>query len=495
MKKLILFITALITFKSANAQINPFNARDSVKITGKIIGYNPNQTDHFISFSTYDLFGKSTSQAVQIEDDGNFWIKLYQPYEGDIQLNYKHAFVNVYTKPNNILNLEIYDAQVNSESAYDKAFVATGTLAAINNLVFKFQTAYNKYTLLSKVDLSDKNQTDSAFAVSAINQLNEQLGFFNNFVRQNSITDQKFIQWQRSRFLYEAGQRILFFPFLGKYNTEITQKQLLQMISTIPINNQDALNCSSYYAFLNSLASAQQIMININPMYDAIKSKTGKNTMGICLDEIDKFATGITRELQYLSAFLQRAGSNSDPMPYSDRFTKVISNPLLNQQINEEQNPRPKAFSEFNVVDRLKALKVKPILKERLINMFSQYNGISLYIDFWGDWCGPCMSELPIYPSLMSALEGKPIKFLFLSAFTTEESMLAIKKKFKIDGDFVNLSKDEVNLMNNVFEFHSYPSHFLVNAKGWAIGRLSKTALSNVQQKAEEIATLLKEIE
>ncbi|WP_316783000.1 TlpA family protein disulfide reductase [Pedobacter frigiditerrae] len=491
MKKIVWFVTVFIAFHSANAQTPFFNEKDSIEIKGKVIGYNPGQKDHFLSFSTYNLFGKSTSQAIQIEDNGDFWIKLYQPYEGDVQLNYKDAFINVYAKANSILQLEIYDSKVKEQTDNENAFVAKGELAGLNNLNFKFQTAYNKHSFKSKIDMGNKLQTDSAFAASVVVMLDEQLAFLSLFVKNNQIMDQKFINWQRSRFQYEAGQSILFFPFAGKYNKEITQKQLMKLISTIPINNENALNSSSYYAFLNSLVGAQQIMININPMYDVIKSKSGKNTVSICLDEIDKFATGIARELQYLGSFLNKAGSGSDPMPYLARFNEVINNPFLKQYIKATQAPLHKASNEFDIVARLKAQKVKPILKERLINIFSQYKGVSLYIDFWGDWCGPCMSELPIYPNLINALAENPIKFLFLSAFTTEESMLAIKKKFKINGDFINLSKDEVNIVNNVFEFHSYPSHFLVNNKGVVISKMSQTTLSTVSQKAKEIAALL----
>ena len=78
MKEIVLFIMAFVTIHQGFAQINPFNAKDSVQITGKIIGYDPNQADHFITFSTNDLFGRSTSQAIQIEGNGSFWTKLYQ---------------------------------------------------------------------------------------------------------------------------------------------------------------------------------------------------------------------------------------------------------------------------------------------------------------------------------------------------------------------------------------------------------------------------------
>ncbi|MES2396367.1 MAG: hypothetical protein V4549_10210 [Bacteroidota bacterium] len=487
MKKIVLFIIAFIAINQAFAQINPFNAKDSVQITGKIIGYDPNQADHFITFSTNDLFGKSTSQAIQIEDNGSFWVKLYQSFEGDMQLNYKDAYINIYTKPNQVLQLDIYDSKVKRETNYEGAFIAKGELASINNLMFKFKTKFDNNIFQNKPDMGDKKQSDSAYAASMIRKLNEQLTFLNNFIKSNKVTDQKFINWQGSLLKYEAAKDILFFPFAGKYNKEITQRQLLQFINTIPINNENAYHNSSYYGFLSILCSDQQIMININPIYDAFKIQNGKNTTGICLDEIDKFAAGLARQLMYYNVFLHKAGSVSDSTPYSARFNTSITNPFLKEQLLSGDAHRNVIFKKFNVVDRLNALNVNSALKQRLISLFTQYEGISLYIDFWGDWCGPCMSELPNYPKLITTLAGKPIKFLFLSTFTTEESMLAIKGKFKINGDFVNLTKDEVSIVNNVFEFHSYPSHFMINDKGEAVNNTWKMSSSNIQQKVKEI--------
>ncbi len=480
-----------VAIHQAFAQINPFNASDSVQITGKIIGYDPNQADHFITFSTNDLFGKSTSQAIQIEDNGNFWIKLYQPYEGDMQLNYKNAYINIYTQPKQVLQLTIYDAKVKRETSNDGAFIAKGELASINNLIFKFRTTFDQHVFKSKTDMGDQKQSDSTYAASVIRKLDEQLAFLNSFIKSNSIIDQKFINWQRSQLQYEAAREILFFPFAGKYNKDITQKQLLQLISPIPIDNEKAYHNSAYYGFLNSLCGGQQIIININPMYDALKAQNRKNTTVICLDEIDKFAAGLARQLMYYDVFLSKAGSQSDPTPYLARFNTSITNPFLKEKLVGGDASRDVVFKKINIVDRLKALKVSSVLKQRLISLFTQYEGTSLYIDFWGDWCAPCMNELPNYPQLITALAGKPIKFLFLSTFTTEESMLAIKEKFKINGDFVNLTKDEVSIVNNVFEFHSYPSHFMVDAKGEVVKSNWKISSSSVQQKAREIEQFL----
>jgi thiol-disulfide isomerase/thioredoxin len=153
-----------------------------------------------------------------------------------------------------------------------------------------------------------------------------------------------------------------------------------------------------------------------------------------------------------------------------------------------KRSPTVENFEAFAIIDRLKAQKVSPVLKQKLIKLFTAYKGQNLYIDFWGDWCGPCMREMPNYPELISTLADKHIKFVFFSAFTTKESMLAIQKKHQINGDFINLSNDEVSILNNAFGFHSFPTHFMVNTEGMVIGKPNK---GETAQKAKEIENIL----
>ena len=93
------------------------------------------------------------------------------------------------------------------------------------------------------------------------------------------------------------------------------------------------------------------------------------------------------------------------------------------------------------------------------------------------------MMEMPGYPKLISAFEGKPIKFVFFSVKTKEQSVQRVKEKYKINGDFINLTNDEAAILNNVFKFHSYPSHFVVNSEGYVVG-------SHVK-RVEEIGKIL----
>ncbi len=492
MKKRGLLLFAILSSYVATAQkptaTNPFNEKDSVQVSGKIIGYKPGQEDHFMTFSTYDLRGKPISRAIQIKENGDFWIKLYQPFEGDMQLNYKDAFIDFYAKPGTAIRLEINNDKISDESNSEGAVVAFGQFAALNNLLFKFNSAFARKKF-SEVNMGDKNQGDSLYAARKMEQLNEQLNFLDAFVKQHQVKDQVFINWKKNELQYKVGFEILFFPFAGKLNDKIVQSQLLKMIKAIPIDNPAALNNSAYYAFLKMLSADQEIMVNINPAYDLAKKQAG-NSIDLYLNEIDKFSSGLSKDLLHYNVLVDKASFVKDTLAW-ERQVKTISNPFLRQKLIEKKAKTSNGFASFAILDRLQKLKASRSLKQRLISLFTQTKGTNLYIDFWGDWCGPCMAEMPNYPRLIGGFKGKPIKFLFLSAFTTEENMLAVKKKYGIDAEFVNLNKDEVAILNNVFEFHSYPSHFLVNSQGRVVanasGPIAEGAIGEKVQAFEKI--------
>lgn len=490
MKKLsALFGVVLFSCAIASAQnktaINPFNASDSVKISGKIMGYKPSQEDHFMTFSVYDLKGKSTTESIQIGDNGDFYIALYQPFEGDVLLNFKDSFFELYTKPGTSIKLQIDNDKIDQE----KGIIAFGQFAAVNNLLFKFKKEFNQQHF-KEVNMGDKSQGDSLYAVRKMAQLNEQLAFLKSFVEKYQIKDQLFINWQKNNLQYETGTEVLFYPFAGKFNDKITQLQLLKLIEAIPINNPTAFNNSAYYHFLNMLRTGQEIMININPSYSQAKKEAG-NFTELQFNEMDKFSTGTTIEVMRYNVLWDRAKSGKDSLVY-ERLIKTVSNPFLQQQLTNKKTKAIHDFSSYAILDRLEKAKVSGALKQKLIDLFTRTKGTNWYIDFWGDWCGPCMSEMPNYRQFIEAFKDKQLKFMFLSAFTTEKSMLDIKKKYGIEAEFVNLNKDEVAILNNVFEFHSYPSHFLVNSKGRVVARPSgPSSGGRADEKVKEFATIL----
>jgi hypothetical protein len=49
---------------------------------------------------------------------------------------------------------------------------------------------------------------------------------------------------------------------------------------------------------------------------------------------------------------------------------------------------------------------------------------------------------------------------------TKEEKIQEVKNKYKINGEFISLNGNETKILNNVLQFSSYPSHFILDPTG-----------------------------
>lgn len=492
---IIVLILTTVNIKDICAQSDvrflPFTSNnDSVVISGKILGYQVDQKDNFIKIITRDLHGEDIKKAFLVESDGNFEVKVYQPFTGNITINYLNAFVEVLTPPNKQIKLEINNEHNNTISPGD--FIAKGSMASVNNTCIKFQEEFQKQAFYKMSNLENSSKSDSIYTAERMLQLQYELKFLGDYVASEQITDRTFIEWQTNELKYIAGHEILFSLFLGKLNKTITTERLISYIKGIPIQNSSALSNGSYYRFLNTLSAGFQIIVNLNPNYEPIKKAQGNNSMAIYLNEFDLYATGISRELLYLNSYPTNKATVASANLLWPRFNKMVQNFVLNKNLNSKRIALTSNFQSYNIFEQIEKEKISDRLKKKLITYFRPYLGKHLYLDFWGDWCQPCLMEMPTYPAVISALEGQEIQFVFFSVMTTEQSMNAIKNKFGINADFIGLNNDEEAVLNNIFNFHSYPAHFILDARGNVI--TNNLPGGDAVSKAKSIAAIIKKL-
>lgn len=490
MKEILTCLTAFCLFKANHClgQSNSpfFGEMDSIYVSGHIIGFKPGDGDEFISLTTYGINGKGVRKSFQVSPDGSFNVSVYQSFTGDITINYRTAFATVLVRPGAHHRIEIQNNAIDTYKKGTDVFVAKGELADENNLILDFQAKIRDHDFDEQVSLGDKEQEDSLFAVKRHKKLSEELAFLDEFIRTRKIENEVFWTWQKNQLVYAAGKEMLFYPFLGKMNTAISKHQLLTLIDSIPVADTSALHNSAYYDFLNMLVLDCQILVNINPAYSAIKKENGNNTIPVNLAQFDKLTVGITRELLYFDLYqshFESPSRNNIAGSASELFESVIQDPYLKKAYQKLAVSVEQQFKPYHILSRIGELKASGELKTRLLDTFGKAAGTNIFIDFWGDWCGPCMIEMPAYPALISKFEGKPLKFIFFSANTSDKSVARIKEKYNIQADFINMNNDEVAMMNNVFEFHAYPAHFVVNSQGYVVGNNTK--------RAEEIERLI----
>ena len=443
---------------SSKAVAKTFYSNDSTLISGQIIGFKNDTDDKMISFYCYNLRGESLSKSFIINADGTFRGKIFQPYEGEIDIKYKKIFTKAYIKPGTGLSLEVDSKEAEVRGNFVKALNAKGDLADINNKIFDFMSEFQRHKFVTKARLGDKNQTDSLFSSQRLILMNEKLEFLSQYLKQRNNNNQEFANWARNYLIYDAAFEIVLFPFYGKENKDISMSKLLGCLGPIPINNPEALKNASYYGFLNLFTNSLQIVL-----------RTNNENISVLLDKSDGVFTGIAKELVYYDIYSSKVLKNPSKINANwDRFFGTISNSYLKSLFLalKDEAAAASTFKAFDIIAAIEKFDAPNNLKERLIQVFKEEKGKTLYIDFWGTWCAPCMLEMPVYPSLIDAYKNKAITFIFFAVDESEKRVNELKEKYKIAGKFVLLSKDETAVMNDVLNFHTYPSHFIIDSRG-----------------------------
>jgi thiol-disulfide isomerase/thioredoxin len=100
---------------------------------------------------------------------------------------------------------------------------------------------------------------------------------------------------------------------------------------------------------------------------------------------------------------------------------------------------KTKVESEF---DKIKLTE----LDGKAIDLY-QYEGKTIFINFWATWCGPCIQEMPSIQKAKSSLKDENIVFLFASNEEVE-AIEAFKKKQSYDFHYVRVENlEQLNIM------------------------------------------------
>ena len=458
---LFIFTFSTLIYGQVSKIVNdPFvNAQKKIPVTGQIKNYVPDNDNRFIRFRTYDISGRSKDSAVFINKSGNFNTILSQPFEGDISMMFDEKFVTLYGIPGEKIGLEIDAVKLKSEENKSKAITITGKSASVSKLIMQFKLP-KQDGIPADENWNDSTLSDQTIAKARAKRMKNEIDFLNQWMKKNGVTNKTFSNWARNNIIYNAGLDITGNLYMSKRRTA-TDQQLMEFTTEIPLDNPTALNNSAYYLYLQSMAMNIQFIVNGNPQYDSIRKLMGKNAIPIYLQKIDQYTKGFAKQMMYYTTFNSNRAEKTEP--YAESFDSVITIPCLQNLIAARKNNKP--FQPYSIIEKLKEYKIDDSLKSRLISIFESSKK-NLFIDFWGDWCAPCMREMPHFPKLVNMFKGSELDFLFFAVETSEQKAIEIKNKYGIDAVFIVLSNNEVRIMNNVLGFSSYPSHFIIGAGG-----------------------------
>lgn len=490
---LILPFVFVFIINGQNKLQNPWGAY-SFQVAGKINGYQPNKDNGFVILRSYSIDGKHESNQVKIDEKGSFSATLAQPFEGDFELGYNGRYIGLYCSPAEQITVEIDEATWKSKGSETTSIKIFGKSSIVSKYIIDFENERRNHQFKTNPNWKESNKNIEIFAKSSLARMQEELDFFSEYLAKNKITNLKFKNWGKNSIIYEIGCNISIIYITGKNNETITYDNLLTYLKPFPFNNPTAFSTSYYYSFIKINSTNFQGIGNVNSIYQNALKEVGNNRLLFGINKLDQFTTGISKELLYYFLFKGYEGRAEFSQDF-ERFNAVVKNPYLKMLGNVSKNRFKENFIPVKVIDQVKTFPEGADLAAQLSDLMQKYKGSNVFVYFWGSWCGPCMKAMPLFPNLISEMEGKPVFFLFVAVNTERQVIDEIKNKYQIKGEFISLNGNETAILNKVLKFTALPRHFILDSSGTTINignPISLNSEESLKQLAEEITRTFK---
>lgn len=129
---------------------------------------------------------------------------------------------------------------------------------------------------------------------------------------------------------------------------------------------------------------------------------------------------------------------------------------------------------------------LKEISMDQANELFKSKENDTLYVtNFFATWCGPCMKEIPHFKEKMSELNGKPVKFTFISLDDKSDWNDAVVNFGK-----ENQLSDYIVLMDGA---SISPDFFAKNFKTWKGESIPFTLMKKGNLSDETVGSMSKE--
>lgn len=522
----ILYIALLFSFHPLCAQITS----DSVSIKGKINNYNINDdTLHIVELWVQDPVkdGIQTFYGV-VNPDGSFLINAPLHYLQDVDLKLNQSFLKLLVKNGDTIHVSFNSSDIlktatfrGANSTINKEF-ATYQMAWRNYIDKKYHNQAQRMVELKKM----QKGTPDKFKAYILERFKNDTSFCNTILKNNNIGDTLKL-WAITQLKYECAGDLLYYTSsanIGASNGH-PPKSYYDFFQTFPINNNSASISSAYVDYLSSYGEYLIAKTNIEVpvvligryILQASKTLSPKQTTRLtkiankalidnlsifdilfvqkvmnendgeradlitdsltnyCTDAIIslyiKETSGYARDA-LLSAWIYKIVTEAKDVEFIKTRIVIYNNEIENKYMQKEiatalkiETDKLKDYS-LSANSNIDFVPVTEV--DSVFNAITQkYRGKTIYVDFWGTWCVPCLEEMPFSKNLYNYFKGKDIVFLYLCVESKENIWKAVVADKQIPGENYLLTGSQYRALVKKFNINGLPHYAIIDKRGY----------------------------
>ncbi|MCE7057120.1 TlpA family protein disulfide reductase [Algoriphagus sp. AGSA1] len=395
-------------------------------------------------------------------------------------MDYVHLDINqrnldVFMLPGSVDTLTFLD---------NDSIVFSGDLSPIN--LFLFQNAKKKLSFnhLNQITAMATHGEKDYVRLNEVNDsvLNIRL---NNLELNKSQLPDWYVKLEKERLQYRS--------VATKLNSISYRKEMLQMedsipddfladlVKSVPLENEKFIGESSYMQFLHEYANLK------NREKNKTKEKVDSSdepTSIYMAREIDELFTGNIKDafLAYRTSMIIKHVRSEYDSAVLDYFSDDQMRNFIKEYYFSSVALKPGSGMPYFFLINEKGEDVES----------KDYLGNVVLVNFWADWCKPCIEEFPYENALVEKYHGKPVKIVNICLETKPERWKEYITKYGLEMD--NLYADEVWTKNLKikYDIKGIPHSVLIDWNGNIVENRSKTASKGAD---ELIDKLLEEME
>lgn len=468
-------------------------------VIGMVFGYSCNK-DQKSDFLQFDLNGKCTISFSNLNESPlhiNFekwstipteFIEIDTILEAGINFsielkNHSMDYINVNL---NKRNFDIFLIPGSNDSLIfigNDSLLFTGSLSPINN--FLFQNSKNKLGLNSLNHAramavhSEKNFDRLISITDSLFQLQ-----LENLNANSTLLPEWYVSMETERLAYlNVGSTLNSISYrrnMLKIEDSIPKGFIENLVASVTLGNENFIGESNYMLFLNDY-------------FNHIGLKNGRNKK----ENIDQpFIISFAEELD------EKLTGNVKDAFLAFRTTMLI------KHVRTEYDPgvldyfSDEFWSDFIEDYYLKSVTLNPgtkspyfFLQDRIGRDVESrdYLGNILIINFWADWCKPCIEEFPYENALVEKYKEKPVKILNVCLDSNPEKWKEYIDKYNLKME--NLFADTVwsKKLKNDFDVLGIPHSVLIDWNGNIVENRVESASRGVDKKIDTLLLKMEE--